>query len=142
LKKVLLIGCLALALSACRGNEEAQAIDDGETETTEYVASDVPLADSELINGLDNEAAAIDAANEVYEAEVENQMEEEEKSRLLEFVNPNANNDLYVFRDKATGCEFIQVQNDYAGGEGRSVAVVPRPDGKGRQRGCGKGTDF
>ena len=153
MKKIVMIAGL-LALAACT------------KEPTGSQTSDTMVTDDSILNsfpsacGTDGKmcqkSTADDGAdtmpdNAMSESDLDNssdammaeQASDEEKERLLENLNPNSTNDLYVFRDKATGCEFVQVENDsYSSDGAKTLVVFPRPNGKGGQRGCGTGTDF
>lgn len=147
MKKIILVAGL-LALAACAKTPDATETSD-QMVTDDAILNSIPSACGD--DGSLCQRSTPTDGNEVSESDLDNSSDammlekeaDEEKERLLEILNPNATNELYVMRDKATGCEFIQAENDgYASDGGKSMAFVARPNGKGGQRGCGTGTDF
>lgn len=131
MSKFLLLSCAVLALSACGPKPEAQPV-------TEYQSVDdigqVPLVDAQADAIVDN--TVVEAVEPVANEVAETESEDAKPAELLEYVNPQSANQLYVVRDLDTGCEFIQIDDS------DGVAILPRPDGRGNQRGCRTGSDF
>lgn len=148
--KLIYSAALLLSLVACNKRPADTQLVEAPEDTGEF-AAEVPMASACGTDGKMCQKSEVADGNALSESDLDNssdammaqQAEEQEKDRLLENLNPNANNDLYVFRDKATGCEFVQVENDsYTSSGAKTLVVFPRPNGKGGQRGCGTGTDF
>lgn len=148
--KLIYSAALLLSLVACNKRPADTQLVEAPEDTGEF-AAEVPMASACGTDGKMCQKSEVADGNALSESDLDNssdammtqQADDQEKARLLEILNPDTTNDLYVVRDKATGCEFIQIENDgYGSDAGRSLAVLPRPSGRGDQRGCGTGTDF
>ena len=130
---------LVLVLAACGpkpGSSEPQQLQ-----------SETPQAPTPTENSTEMTEAELDQSSADMVAQQQADDEAERKATLaaqpFEYVGEEAEaeTEVSIMRDKATGCEFIQKYDSaYRGG----IAIVfhPRPDGKGGIRGCGTGTDF
>lgn len=138
MKQMLLLGAALVALAGC--NKRVQPEEQALAEITIDTAGTMPatMTRSSRDDTADlNESA--DNRTETSEPEEKEKEEEEDPNasrQILEYVNWNSNNDIYVFRDTDTGCEFIQVEKS------GHLVVIERPNGTGGHRGCKTGTDF
>lgn len=145
MKKIAFILAAAslMSVAACTKTPEAAAVEEGGPETLEESQSQVPMADtmpmtndsgsdaedrSELANQEEAEDAAMAAQRDADDAE----------NNPIRLMNPGSTQDVYIYQDRATGCEFIQYEERSDHGD----RWLPRPNGKGGQRGCGTGDDF
>lgn len=145
MNKIALILALSLSVTACQKAPPAAAVEDGSMQTLEETQTEVPLAGTETPtensmseSDLDNSSADMmnqQAADEAEEAKAE------EAKEVFELVS-ESDHRFSIWRDKATGCEFIEKQdtNGYPGGV--AIIFIPRPSGGAGQRGCKTGTDF
>jgi crotonobetainyl-CoA:carnitine CoA-transferase CaiB-like acyl-CoA transferase len=149
LKKIAFILAAAslMSVAACSKQPPAAMVDTGDgVETLEEAQSEVPLADAtgnQTFTDAELDQSSSDMMNQQAADEAEDnarEAEEKKEPAPLGYLNPNSQDGLYILVDDDTGCEFIQVEVGRS--DGRVMSLIPRPDGKGGQRGCGKGKDF
>jgi hypothetical protein len=103
--------------------EEVELLGNAQSPTGNMTEEELDQSSSDMMN----QQAADEAA--------------ERASYPFEVVGSEADAGVYIYRDKATGCEFLE-KEDSSYKTGMALVFIPRPDGKGGQRGCRTGTDF
>lgn len=128
--KALLGIALLLATTACSKQPqpaEPQMVLDEDTNLEA-----VPMATEDYSPPGEGNSVTESDLDNASDAMMRQQAQDEQDARAFEILNTEASNDIYVVRDKATGCEFIKMEDQ---------PLRDRPDGKGGQRGCHTGTD-
>lgn len=142
--KIAILLAATLSLSACYKSPPAAAVEnDGGVQTLEESQSQVPMAETSTSNTMLTEEE-LDASSNAMMVEKAKDEAEEAKAiaakEVFELVS-NSENGFNVWRDKQTGCEFIE-KSDSAYRGGIAIIFIPRPSGGAGQRGCKTGTDF